>query len=301
MYKMFASLFYKTVIAIARFKLGLKAKTIYVQGQRIAYLKKPENSPYTLIAIHGLNDSKETWLPFVRELGSNVQTILIDLLGCGQSSKPFDFNYSLSSQARFLEAAIKAILTEEKIIHFSIIGQSMGGALAMLSANSLRPQKLILLAPLSINYHKSELIKQTKAHGDIMRAPFFHVCTKERFMALRDTLFYIKPKIPKITLKHIISQKCAEAKLEEKKILALIDRDNLDLNADLTDIAKNIYTPTLIIWGNKDKVLHYKNGYELQRLMPDSWLEILKECGHMIQSEYPKKSADIVSAFLFTF
>ena len=298
MYKKFSSFLYTLSLSIYRLLLGLKEESISVENYTISYLKKRKNYRQTLIALHGLNDTKETWLPFIKNFDPNYQTILIDLLGCGKSSKPYEFDYSLTSQAQFLQKVIAAIMEKENINSFSLIGHSMGGGLAMLIANSFKLDALVLVAPLSINYHSSYLIEQTKSLEDITQASFFNICSKERFRALIDTLFYIKPKIPDILIENIIAKKCADAKLEEKKILALINEEKREIADDLTSIAKSINQRTLIIWGEKDRVLNVANAYELQKLMKHSQLRIFKECGHMVEVEYPKKFANSVENFL---
>ncbi len=298
MYKKVSSFLYKLLFNFYLRFLGLKEDTIEVENYTISYLKKRKHYTHTLVSLHGLNGTKETWLPFLKHLNLNYQTILIDLLGCGKSSKPFEFDYSLTSQAQFLQKLISALIEKEGIKRFSLLGHSMGGGLAILLANSFKLDALILVAPLSINYHSSYLIEQTKALKSIKQASFFHICSIERFWALIDTLFYIKPKIPNIIIEDIIAKKCADAKLEEKKILALINEKEYKLADDLTLVAKSINIPTLIIWGEEDRVLNVANAYELQKLIKHSQLLIFKECGHMVAMEYPKKFAATIDKFL---
>jgi abhydrolase domain-containing protein 6 len=294
-----AAFFYKLSLKILAFKLKLERKTIAVGGYKIVYMAKRVKQPReTLIFIHGLNDQKETWLPVVGYLNPNYQTILIDLLGCGESDKPYNFDYSLRSQADFLQKVIKEIQSQESIENFTLLGHSMGGGLALIAAKVLQPKRLVLLAPLAINQHTPYVQEYAKSLGDVKKVPFFHVCSLKRLEELMDLLFYKKPKSPKFILSYIVSKKCAQSKLEEKKILALIDAKSFDFKNDLSDDAKAVTTPTLIVWGDKDKVLHYKNGKELAALIPSSKSITFKECGHMLQLEQPKELALALKDFM---
>ncbi|HIP46898.1 MAG TPA: hypothetical protein EYG95_05010 [Campylobacterales bacterium] len=55
-------------------------------------------------------------------LKKQYHLILIDLLGCGQSALPEDFDYSLHSQASFLEKIIKKLMVEKNITNFHLAG-----------------------------------------------------------------------------------------------------------------------------------------------------------------------------------
>ena len=46
-----------------------------------------------------------------------------------------------------------------------------------------------------------------------------------------------------------------------------------------------IDVPTLILWGDSDKVFPPEYGVEMQKLIPGSELTIIPECGHLPQQE----------------
>ena len=298
MLKQFALLFYKALLLLTRYRLGFRRKTVRIDGYKITYLIRPARSHKALFAIHGLNDSKKYWFPLIKHLNPNYQTILIDLLGSGESDAPLNFDYTLESQAHFLDKVIRKIIKKEQIERLIVIGHSMGGGLSILLAHRLPIEKLILLAPLSINYHEPFIVSYARQLGDVKKVPFFHVCSYERLAALSDLLFYKQPKTPAILLEAIVAQKCKRSKLEEKKILALIDADNFTLHDDLTTTAQRISIPTLIIWGENDKILDPKNASELKNLIPHSKLKLYNKCGHMIALEYPEKLANDCNQFL---
>jgi pimeloyl-ACP methyl ester carboxylesterase len=60
---------------------------------------------------------------------------------------------------------------------------------------------------------------------------------------------------------------------------------------------EQINQPTLIIWGDSDKVIPIKNGYTLHREILNSRFVILKDCGHVPQEEKSEIFTDLVSEF----
>ncbi len=296
--KQFVLLFYRALLLLTRYRLGFRKKTVRIDGYKISYFHKSGRGNKALFAIHGLNDTKERWFPFMKHLNPHYPTILIDLLGSGESDAPFNFDYTLQYQADFLEKAIHKIAAIENIKQLTLIGHSMGGGLSILLANRLPIAKLILLAPLSINYHDPFVVSFARKLGDVKKVPFFHVCSRKRLAALSDLLFYKKPDTPAFLLDVIVAQKCKRSMLEEKKILALIDAENFKLYDDLTITAQEITIPTLIVWGEDDKILDPKNASELKKLIPHSELKLYSKCGHMIALEYPAKLANDCKQFL---
>jgi len=112
-------------IQLIKRQAKVKLHNIEIEGYNIAYLESTHQAKKTLILIHGLNDEKETWLMLASALKGKYHLIIIDLLGCGESALPIDFDYSLRSQADFLHKAIEKIMVQKEINTFSLAGHSM--------------------------------------------------------------------------------------------------------------------------------------------------------------------------------
>ena len=66
-------------------------------------------------------------------------------------------------------------------------------------------------------------------------------------------------------------------------------------------LAKRIHrivAPTLVIWGKQDALVSVAYAAEFGRLIADSRVEILDECGHIPQLEQPDQTMSMVSRFL---
>ena len=133
---------YEKTIHFMRKQAKVEAYTMEVDGYTIAYLEsKNRSNKKTLILQHGNNDEKDTWLMLASALKDRYHLIMIDLLGCGDSSLPMDFDYSMPSQADFLQKVITKLTAQKGIKSFSLAGQSLGGGLVILLANRLPIEK----------------------------------------------------------------------------------------------------------------------------------------------------------------
>ena len=61
---------------------------------------------------------------------------------------------------------------------------------------------------------------------------------------------------------------------------------------------KKIETPTLIIWGTKDTYVPVKNAYKLNKLIPNSKLEIIEGGKHGLHIQQPKVLLEKINSFL---
>ena len=69
-------------------------------------------------------------------------------------------------------------------------------------------------------------------------------------------------------------------------------------NADrIEEDAYLINHPTLLIWGEDDKIIPLYNGEKLHQEILNSRLVVLKDCGHVPQEEKPEQFVEIVTEF----
>ncbi|MCF6244648.1 MAG: alpha/beta hydrolase [Sulfurovum sp.] len=289
---------YMKIIKLLRYQAKLEAKNITINGYGIAYLESKQNKDKpTLILIHGMNDEKDTWLPLATKLKNEYHLILIDLLGCGESEIVEEFDYSLASQADFMQETITQIIEKKGIKHFSLVGHSMGGGLAVISANKLPIDKLILVDNMGIHQTPSYFEKLAKEIGEVKKLPWIHICSVDKMKGLLKNSYYKMPYIPTFILKHFVAKKCKLGAFEEMKFRAIITKE-LEVKDNLSSYMREIKHDTLIVWGGADKSIHVDNAKEVHTLIPNSTLKVYTECGHYPQAEKPKELAKDIKAFL---
>jgi pimeloyl-ACP methyl ester carboxylesterase len=53
----------------------------------------------------------------------------------------------------------------------------------------------------------------------------------------------------------------------------------------------------LVIWGKEDKLIPLAHGQYYAEHLPNSKLEVLSPCGHMLPFERPEEFAELVCSF----
>ena len=109
----------------AIFTWNREMKYMELHGDRIAY-QDVGSGDEALLLIHGMAGSSETWRAVIPQLSRKYRVVAPDLLGHGQSAKPRG-DYSLGAFAVWL----RDLLDELGISRATIVGQSLGGGVAM--------------------------------------------------------------------------------------------------------------------------------------------------------------------------
>jgi len=289
---------YEKTIHFMRKQAKVEAYTMEVDGYTIAYLEsKNKSNKKTLILQHGNNDEKDTWLMCASALKNKYHLIMIDLLGCGDSSLPMDFDYSVPSQADFLHKVITQLTQEKGIKSFSLAGQSLGGGLAILLANRLPIEKLILIDALGLTVKTSKFIEDGIKIGEIDKLPWLNIDSKEQLRSFAKDAYYKAPYMPSFILEHFVEKKKPLADLEKKKFSFIVDEKMFPID-DFTQEIRQIKPETLIVWGEEDQGIDVANAYKMNELIKSSTLKIYPKCGHMLHSEKPKELARDIVEFL---
>lgn len=100
----------------------------------------------TIVFLHGIGDSAESWRGVAERLPDDVRTIGIDMLGFGESPKPRWVQYDMSVQARAIaHTLVKLGLSQRPII----VGHSMGSLVAIELAKRypIVVKRLVLCSP----------------------------------------------------------------------------------------------------------------------------------------------------------
>ena len=64
--------------------------------------------------------------------------------------------------------------------------------------------------------------------------------------------------------------------------------------------AHRVTMPTLLIWGDSDQIIPLSYAYAFQKLLPNSELTIIEQCGHLPHLEKPGDYCSALTAFLST-
>jgi pimeloyl-ACP methyl ester carboxylesterase len=249
-----------------------------------------------ILCLHGLGGNIFTWRNFSQPFSSNHKLILVDLRGFGASPRPIDRHYSLEEHAD----QIYGIILRDKLTNLTLIGNSLGGAVALLVASRLceeesnRLSKLVLIAA---GAYKEYLPRYLKLMRTALGPPMMYLAPSR--LATRFVLraAYYDPK--KLTNEQTTAYSEPMASRGGRHALLQTAKQCIPPRSDEM-IAKlsSITVPTLLLWGREDAVIPLKVGQLLEQAIPNSKLEVIDNCGHIPQEEKPDETIERICKFL---
>lgn len=264
-------------------KAGLTQKTMNVNGNSISILES-ERDPAkpAIVLIHGFGANKENWVLFSRYLTDAFHVVAMDLPGHGESVKDLALSYDMDDQAGY----VHEILTQLHINTFHLAGNSMGGAIACLYAAKYpeEVQSLFLIDPAGIHHYDSELMPLLKKGEN----PLI-VKSRNDFDALMDFALEEKPYIPWPVAAVMAEKYVANRPVNEKIFSQMTGSHQFDFEAELGKIT----APTIILWGENDRIIHVDNASVFQKRIPHSRKMVMEGIGHAPMIEVPEQTAQI--------
>lgn len=224
-----------------------------------------------VLFLHGWGGTCDSFCNLTKQFDQKFRIISIDFWGFGKSDNPPESGWGVKEYA----LALKDFLDEHKFYSVTIIAHSFGGRVAIMLA-SLFPQivdKLILV-------DSAGLKKFSLKRG------------------LKIALFKMKRLLVKIgLLKH---SKLNKQGSNDYKALSETMRTTFKkvVNQNLSDYAKKISCPTLLIWGQNDLDTPIWMARKLNRLIPNSGLVIFKNSGHFSYIDEQDRFVKVVQSFL---
>jgi pimeloyl-ACP methyl ester carboxylesterase len=214
--------------------------------------------------------------------------IVPDLPGFGRSDYTLGSDYSIQAQVERLQLFLSQLQLSNR---YHLVGSSMGGHIAGLYSLSF-PHEIASLTLINsggvLSPSKSTLDKQVEETG----TSIFEVDSIEGFKKVFEMTLSDPPWMPSIVLNHV-GQNAIDRTQRHRSIFSQIYQQDL-----LDEQLRNIRTPTLILWGGEDQLLHLTMAKVFHENIQDSKLVILPQSGHLPFLEKPSASADIYNRFI---
>ncbi len=266
-------------LTLERKQAGLDRKEIDLpDGTHYAYLEGGQGEP--LMLLHGFGANKDTFDRVAKFLTPKYRVIVPDHVGFGESARPSNADYSPAAQAERLHTFAKALGITD--IHLG--GSSMGGQIAMSYAVQFKAEvkSLWLIDTAGIwSAPASELRKTIEETG---RNPLL-IRTEDEFADLFPWVMAEPPFIPRPIMNVLAQERIRNFDLEQR-IFNQIASDSLE------ERIRGFESPTLIVWGDKDRTINVATADVLHSLLPRSQVVIMPGIGHVPVIERPHQSAD---------
>jgi abhydrolase domain-containing protein 6 len=284
-YFFFPGKMFTVLASLERKRAGVQLKVIDAGGWRTPYLEGGKGE--TVLLIHGFGGDKDNFTRFARYLTPKYHVLSPDLPGFGENERRPAENYSYSQQLTRVIAFIDAL----KVDRFHVAGNSMGGHLAGLLAARLG--KRVISATLIDNagFHEPVLSEREKLIKKGINA--LVADSTEDFDRLMGFIFFKKPFIPG-PIKKYFAERALLNRAFNEKIFGEIGPERYLLESRFAEMT----TPTLVIWGDTDRVIDKSATEVMKKIRPRITVEIMKDMGHSPMIERPEDTAKLMLDFI---
>ncbi len=280
---------YNCMLKRMRRRAGLSCFSTNISVGKIVYLDNENtNSEYfPLVMVHGLASNKDKWLKLTQCLTKKYHIILPDLAGHGDSVQDLDCDYSIDAQADRLAEFVAKL--EFSKIH--VIGNSLGGAVVTRFTFKYPHlvKSLILMNSYGALKTKSHLYHLAQKLG---YNPIIKVNSVDDYRRMMKIAMVKPAYIPTFIIKILVARMQQRTKINEKIFFASYKDSNL------ISLLPHISQSVLLIWGEKDKILHVDDSRLFRQEIPRCTRIILKNIGHVPMIECPKITAEHVDGFI---
>ena len=256
------------------------------------------NKGTTIILLHGIGSSVETWTHNINVLAQHHRVYAVDLVGAGRSDKP-PVTYSLTKLAQFVKDFMDAINIESACL----VGNSLGGGVALQFALNFPRQveKLVLVNSLGLGKEITFTLR-------LATLPF----VGRLFSPSRSgTALALKQSVYDSTL---ISDEWVELYYQIATLPGAWETNLaiIDTNINLFGVRSEVYNPivarlatitapTLVFWGQQDRIVPVAHAAVATQGLPSARIHIFDPCGHWPQFERSEEFNTLVLEFLTNF
>jgi pimeloyl-ACP methyl ester carboxylesterase len=269
---------------------------VSLHGHRV-YFNIAGQGP-AVVLIHGVAGRASQW-DRVAELLAETHTVVApDLLGHGDSAKPRG-DYSLGAHA----SGIRDLLVGLGIERASVVGHSLGGGIAMQFAYQFpeRCERLVLVSSGGLGEEVHALLRAATLPGAELVLPLLaHPRVLDVVSVIPRALGWVGLRTrPDLTEMARAYQSLSNAEARSAFIHTL--RAVIDPSGQRINASDRLYlasmTPTLIIWGRRDRIIPVEHAQPAHEGMPGSNLELFDDAGHFPHLDDPLRFARTLEVF----
>lgn len=251
----------------------------------------------TYLLIHGYAANTFTWRRWTPRLERRGHVLAVDLKGFGRAAKPDDGRYGPRDQAEL----VLRLVQERELRRVTLVGHSLGGAVALLTALGLldagerRVARLVIVAGAAYDQRLPPFVRL--ADYPTLSATAFRALGATRVVrAVLEQIVYDPGSVDDEQVRGyagpLDSADALRALLETARQIRPADLDSI------TARYREIDVPSLLLWGRADRVVPLAVGERLARELPNARLHVLERCGHLPAEEVPDESYALLEAFL---
>ena len=241
----------------------------------------PWTASETILLVHGVADTSLAWFAWVPRLARQFRVLRPDLRGFGHSSvPPADYDWSLSGFAQDL----RALLDQLEIATVHVVGQRVGGSVAMQFAHDY-PERVTSLTVIGgpATLSKSSLNPDawlTQVQQDGVEA--WARSTMDR------RLGNVSPAMKEWWI-------TAMGKASPQVMAGIFRYVG---NMDITALLPQIQAPTLVITSDRSALASVETVRDWQTRIPNSQLLVLPSAAYHLAAALPEECAEATLKFI---
>lgn len=270
----------------------------YSPDTRIRY-RTHGRGPVAVVFIHGFAAALTTWDDLVPLFPHDGFTLyLMDLKGFGHSSKPWRGAYSLEEQAAVATAFIKSLGLRNVVL----AGHSLGGGIALLAALRAEERgdegligRLILLDCAAYPQRLPRFMRLLRVPV-LARIGMAVIPVRLIVMATLRKVFENQAAITEERIRRY--ETCFGRKGTARVLIRTVQEISRTDVESITRRYGEIRRPTLIIWGEKDRIVRPAQGRRLAETLPSARLAVIGGCGHNPHEERPTETYTLMREFM---
>ena len=256
----------------------------------------PRDAP-VIVLLHGSNSDLHTWDDWTERLKDSYRVISFDQVGHGLTGPDPDDSYS---RATYTED-IRALTRRLEVREFFLGGNSMGGkhALAFAAAYPEMVRGLILVdasgGPVT---RKPDEDDSGNIGFTIARTPILNSIAEQ----ITPRSLIKESLLQSVSKKEVVTDEMIDRYWELLRYpgnrRATMKRFASDYDPLGEGEIAGITAPTLIIWGDEDRLIPLSAGQWLDKTMPNSELVVFEGVGHLPQKEIADETVATVRQWL---
>ena len=241
----------------------------------IPFMKAGSGNP--LLVLHD-DVGKPGWLPFYEQLARNSTVFVPSHPGFDGVDRP-----EWMRSVRDMALVYSWFMREAGLDAVNVVGLGFGGWLAaeLAAMSHRRFNKIVLVGAMGLKPTEGEILDQFLLAGDEYAKLCFHS------PAIFHEHFGDDPSLEQKEIWEV-----------NREMTARIAWKPYMFDQALPVLLPGINNPTLVVWGDDDKVAPISCGQRYQQLLPNARLEQIPNCGHLPDMEHPQQLASLINTFL---
>ncbi len=260
--------------------------------------ERDDGTTQPIVFVHGLSGSWPNWLEQLPAFAPEHRVITLDLPGFGHSPMP-PHPISIARYAKLLDR----LLGELGVDAAAVVGNSMGGFIAAELAISApqRVERLVLVSAAGISTHQHRgsvtVLPAMRRFERILMASGAWTASKSdavvRRTRLRDAALGVVVRHP-----DRLDAALAAEQVRGAGKPGFIQGFEAVLDYEIRERLGKIACPTLIVWGDRDRLISVRDADVFAELIPNSRKVVFGDTGHMAMLERPEAFNALLDEFL---